>query len=249
MAVDPARGHPNRTMARLWNPPGARSETSGLTLDAVVAAASAVADERGDTTAPLRTIGERLGCTAMALYTYVSGKDELLTLMYDRAHAEFGSAPPVSVVEWTERLLELFLTHPWMLDIAQARPALGPHQQRVFELLLATLVPNDFDRRDVVAIASSAFSLPAAAARTIIAARRTQSAADEDTAPWWNPGMEALAAAVPDFADRFPLANRLAQHSPTLEPPAGNVPVMERAARENLRRAVELLIAGASTEE
>lgn len=248
MAVDPAHDHANRTMARLWNPPSAGSEKAGLTLDAVVVAASAVADERGDTTAPLRTIGDRLGCSAMALYTYVSGKDELLTLMYDRAHAEFGTTPPVSVVEWTERLLELFLAHPWMLDIAHARPALGPHQQRVFELLLATLVLDDFDRRDVVAIASSAFSLPAATARTILAARRTQPA-DEDTAPWWNPRMEALTEAAPDFADRFPLANRLAQDGPTRGTPAGDTPIMEHAARENLRRAVELLIAGASTKE
>lgn len=247
MGADTEHADASRTMSMLWCPPDAADTSpTGLTLAAIIRTATEIADERGDTAVPLRTIGERLGCTAMALYTYIDGKDELLDLMYDRAHAEFGTTPPVSVIEWTERLLELYLTHPWMLDIAHARPVLGPHQQESFELLLGTLVPNGFDRRDVVAIASSAFSLPAAAARTIVDARRAQSAAGADDEPWWNPRLEALAAAAPDFAARFPLASGLTHAKPDRDAPRGDVPVMEQAARENLRRAVELLIAGAS---
>ncbi|MCA1007665.1 TetR family transcriptional regulator [Rhodococcus hoagii] len=247
MGADTEHPDASRTLSMLWSPPDtADTSPTGLTLAAIIRAATAIADERGDTAVPLRTIGERLGCTAMALYTYIGGKEELLDLMYDRAHAEFGTTPPVSVIEWTERLLELYLAHPWMLDIAHARPVLGPHQQQSFELLLGTLVPNGFDRRDVVAIASSAFSLPAAAARTIVDARRAQSAAGVDDEPWWNPRLEALAAAAPDFAARFPLANGLSHGGSARHAARGDVPVMEQAARENLRRAVELLIAGAS---
>ena len=247
MAAETGRAETSRTMSMLWSPQDAPpSSPTGLTLAAIIDAATAIADERGDTAVPLRKIGERLGCTAMALYTYVGGKEELLDLMYDRAHAEFGAAPPVSVIEWTERLLELYLAHPWMLDIAHARPVLGPHQQQSFELLLGTLVPNGFDRRDVVAIASSAYSLPAAAARTIVDARRAQSEAGADDEPWWNPRLEALAAAAPDFAERFPLANGLSHDEPDRDAYRRGVPVMEQAARENLRRSIELLVAGAS---
>ncbi len=160
-------GHDGRTPAcvpddvDVWTPPGGKhTSQTGLTLAAIIDTATAIADERGDTAVPLRAIGKRLGCSAMALYTYVDGKDELLDLMYDRAHREFGTAAPVSVIEWTERLLELYLAHPWLLDIAPARPVLGPHQQQAFELLLGTLVPYGFDRRDVVAIASSHTRFP-----------------------------------------------------------------------------------------
>lgn len=241
MEVTVGNSRASRTMSMLWTPPGEdRTSQTGLTLDAIIDAATEIADQRGDTAVPLRAIGERLGCSAMALYTYVDGKDELLDLMYDRVHREFGTAAPVSVIEWTERLLELYLAHPWLLDIATARPVLGPHQQQAFELLLGTIVPYGFDRRDVVAIASSAYSLPAAAARTIVDARRARSDTEEDEEPSWNPRLDALAAAAPDFAERFPFANRLG-HAP-----GGGVPSMEQAARENLRRSVELLVAGAS---
>lgn len=242
MGTTAAHPRVSRTMSMLWTPPGEEhTSQTGLTLAAIIDTATAIADERGDTAVPLRAIGKRLGCSAMALYTYVDGKDDLLDLMYDRAHREFGTAAPVSVIEWTERLLELYLAHPWLLDIAPARPVLGPHQQQAFELLLGTLVPYGFDRRDVVAIASSAYSLPAAAARTIVDARRAGSAGEDDGEPSWNPRLEALAAAAPDFAERFPLATGLGHAAP-----GGGVPSMEQAARENLRRSVELLVAGAS---
>jgi hypothetical protein len=61
--------------------------------------------------------------------------------------------------------------------------------------------------------------------------------------------MDALAAAAPDFAVRFPLSTALMnaddRRSPTV-PDDHDAPVMERAARDNLRRSVELLLAGAA---
>ncbi|QBJ98889.1 TetR/AcrR family transcriptional regulator [Rhodococcus sp. ABRD24] len=234
-------------MALLWEPPTARSDSdTGLTLDAILGAATTIADERGDAAVPLRAIAERLGCTAMALYTYVGGKAELLDLMYDRAYAGFAARRPTVVTEWTERLLELYVAHPWMLDLAHARPVLGPHQQDAFESLLGTLRPAGFHHRDVVAIASSAFSLAAAAARTIVDARRAPTVTGEDDGTRWAERMDALATAAPDFADRFPLATALMHSEGHGAPQNDPIPVMERAARDNLRRAVELLLAGAA---
>jgi len=60
----------------------------GLSVDAIVDAAIAVADADGTEALSMRTVGQRLGRTAMALYTYVPSKRELLDLMYDRAIAE-----------------------------------------------------------------------------------------------------------------------------------------------------------------
>jgi AcrR family transcriptional regulator len=59
-----------------------------LTVDAIVNAAIAVADADAMDGLSLRAVGERLGRTAMALYTYVPTKRELIDLMYDQAHAE-----------------------------------------------------------------------------------------------------------------------------------------------------------------
>jgi len=240
-------------MALLWTTPTLddgpdTDDRPALTLDAIVETATALADERGTAAVPLRTIGERLGCTAMALYTYVGGKDELLDVMYDRAHAGFATTAPSTVTDWTDRLLDLYVAHPWMLDLAHTRPVLGPHQQDVFESLLGTVLPTGIAHRDVAAIASSAFSLTAAAARTIVDARRVTDATSSGGEQRWAERMDALASAAPDFADRFPLSTALMGADDRQDPQmagSGDVPVMERAARENLHRSVELLLAGA----
>ncbi|WP_433612643.1 TetR/AcrR family transcriptional regulator [Prescottella agglutinans] len=255
MGSDAGRDDAARTMARLWAPPPLRDDRTGpddgpaLTLESIVETATALADERGTAAVPLRAIGERLGCTAMALYTYVGGKDELLDVMYDRAHAGFTATAPTTVTAWTEQLLDLYVAHPWMLDLAHARPVLGPHQQEVFESLLGTLLPAAIAPRDVAAIASSAFSLTAAAARTIVDARQVPGETGSDDAQWWAERMDVLAGAAPDFAVRFPLSASLMdaddRRSPD-EPDHDGTPAMERAARENLRRSVELLLAGAA---
>ncbi|WP_305094897.1 TetR/AcrR family transcriptional regulator [Prescottella sp. R16] len=139
-----------------------------LSLKGIVDAATALADEHGSATVPLRAVGDRLGCTAMALYTYVDGKDDLLAIMYDHAHDGLATPPPMSVTDWADRLLDRYLVHPWMLDLVHTRPAVGPHQQAVLDALLAILLPGGLDRRDVAAIASAVFTLTAAAARTTV---------------------------------------------------------------------------------
>lgn len=253
MDAAPGRGRSARTMDLLWTPPAPRTTADDrrhtLTLDAIVDAATELADAHGTAAVPLRMIGERLGCTAMALYTYVGGKEELLDVMFDRVHAGFTTPPVTSVAAWADRLLDLYVAHPWTLDLAHGRPVLGPHQQEVFESLLGTLLPTVADRRDVAAIASSAFSLSAAAARTVVDARRTGESAGATAGQGWSDRMDALATAAPDFAVRFPLSSVLmagdAEDSAVPEVSAsGDVPIMERAARDNLRRSVELLLAG-----
>lgn len=245
-----ARGDAARTLALLWEGRSPRGDEAGqrsaLTLDAIVEAATALADARGTAAVPLRAVGERLGCTAMALYTYVGGKDELLDVMYDRAHAGFAATPVASVAGWAERLLDLYVAHPWMLDLAHTRPVLGPHQQEVFEALLGLLLPTVDDRRDVAAIASSSFSLAAAAARSVVDARRQPHPQGPDAARRRSERMEALAAAAPDFSDRFPLSTTMMDGATSDggDRHAGDVPPMEHAARDNLRRSVELLLAG-----
>ncbi|MEU9127982.1 TetR/AcrR family transcriptional regulator [Kitasatospora sp. NPDC048540] len=95
MTVFAGQGDPRRSMALLWLPPGPadRPRTGpgpkpALSVGAVVDAGIAVADEQGMAALSMRAVGERLGRTAMALYTYVPGKGELLDLMHDRVLAE-----------------------------------------------------------------------------------------------------------------------------------------------------------------
>src|SRR5215211_3223403 len=142
------QGDPARSMALLWRTPGPRTgpgPKQGLSVDAIVAAAIAVADTDGLAGLSMRAVAERLGVTAMALYTYVPGKEELVDLMYDGAHAELpvhydlGKGWRAAVTSWASNLLGCYLGHPWTLQVSFARPVLGPNEQTVLEALARVL--------------------------------------------------------------------------------------------------------------
>ena len=145
MPVFAGQGDPARSMALLWRTPSARTGPGpkpGLSVDAIVAAAIAVADTDGLAGLSMRAVAERLGVTAMALYTYVPGKDELLDLMYDGAHAELPGRSDLdegwrsAVASWATDLLGCYVRHPWALHVATGRPPLGPGLMRKYELEL-----------------------------------------------------------------------------------------------------------------
>src|SRR6266542_707026 len=134
-------------MALLWRAPSAAGARSGpgpkpgLSVDAIVEAAIALADADGMAGLSMRAVAERLGVTAMALYTYVPGKDELLDLMYDGAHAELpasydlGEGWRAAVTRWATDLVRCYVRHPWAPQVSFARPVLGPDEQAVLEAL------------------------------------------------------------------------------------------------------------------
>src|SRR5687767_2606640 len=78
-------GDPARTLGLLWrrSQPSRRGPRPRLSVDDVVDAAIALADEAGLEAVSIRALAERLGVSAMTLYTYVPGKTELLDLMLD----------------------------------------------------------------------------------------------------------------------------------------------------------------------
>jgi AcrR family transcriptional regulator len=74
-------------------------------VEQVVAAAIAVLDEAGVAGLSMRRVAERLGTGAATLYAYVSGRDELLELVFDEL---VGSVPLPSASDperWREQVM------------------------------------------------------------------------------------------------------------------------------------------------
>src|SRR5215218_9179229 len=195
-------------MALLWRTPGARTGPGpkpGLSVDAIVAAAIAVADTDGLAGLSMRAVAERLGVTAMALYTYVPGKEELVDLMYDGAHAELpvhydlGKGWRAAVTSWASNLLGCYLGYPWTLQVSFARPVLGPNEQTVLEALARVLrqagLPAEVARR----VVSLLFSVVRGTAQTVAESRQAAAA-----------GGARLRPALP----RLGLAGRRRHHPP-----------------------------------
>ena len=119
-------GDPARTLALLWriDERPRRGPQRGLDLDAVVAAATAIADREGLAAVTMRSLAKDLGVSAMTLYTYVPGKDELVDVMLDAAYQQM-SRPDTTGQPWRQRLTAvadanraLYLTHPWASTVS-----------------------------------------------------------------------------------------------------------------------------------
>ena len=213
MPVFAGQGDPARSMALLWRTPGPRTGPGpkpGLSVDAIVAAAIAVADTDGLAGLSMRTVAERLGVTAMALYTYVPGKDELVDLMYDGAHAELpvrydlGQGWRAAVTNWASDLLGCYLQHPWALQVSFARPVLGPNEQAVVEALARALRQAGLPAAVARRVVSLLFYVVRGTAQTVAESRQAAAAGDTSEQAWWSSRAGALRQVAPDFGRRFP---------------------------------------------
>lgn len=158
-------------LAALWRttePSPRRGPRPGLTLDGITDAAVGLADAEGLRAVSMARVAEALGVSTMALYRYVSGKDELVGLMYDAALADVGRAdagePPrvlapepsdapawrARLLDWFDAQLALVARHPWLMQAAWAVPVPGPSQVAVLEAGLAALADTPLSLRQRV---------------------------------------------------------------------------------------------------
>lgn len=128
-------------LALLWRPApvGRRGPRPGLTLAGIAEAAIGLADEDGLAGVSMARVAERVGVTTMALYRYVSSKDDLLALMMETALAEAVAAAEAArageaeepgwrpaLERWCHDQLGLAYAHPWAMEQAVAAALPGP---------------------------------------------------------------------------------------------------------------------------
>jgi len=254
MAVFAGQGDPKRTMTTLWRAPLSGAATGpgpkrGLSVDAILTAAIEIADTAGIKQLSMRAVGERLGTSAMALYTYVPSKRELIDLMYDHAHAGVARTYQVvggwraAAVQWADDLWSLYLDHPWLLQISFARPVLGPNEQAVLESLLTILHPVELPPATTSGLVTSLFDLVRGAARTTAEARTAAAVTGLSDVDWWAARTAVMAEVAPDFAERFPMTVALGAADVRPEP-AADQPYLEAAAERNLATGLSLLLDG-----
>jgi AcrR family transcriptional regulator len=77
------------------------------TREAIVAAAIDVLDEAGTSGISMRRVAERLGTGAASLYAHVSGKEELLELVFDELAGQV-RLPTPDRLRWREQIHEIF---------------------------------------------------------------------------------------------------------------------------------------------
>jgi len=112
-----------------------------------VTAAIAMADADGLGAVSMRAVATTLGTGAGSLYRYLSSRDDLLDLMADRAAGELRPYPEAggdwldAMLRVARRQLELYLRHPWLVEILPRPTAPGPQSLAWFDHCLAILRP------------------------------------------------------------------------------------------------------------
>lgn len=133
------------TMALLWGtkPPPARGRKPGMTVEAIVAAAIAIADADGLDAVSMRRVADALGVGTMSLYRYLPGKAELYELMLDAVVGDPPQPDPAgwraSLTTFARKSLAGYRQHPWLLQTSLSRGLMGPNQAAALDALLRML--------------------------------------------------------------------------------------------------------------
>jgi AcrR family transcriptional regulator len=115
----------------------------------ILAAALAVADERGLAAVSMRTVAERVGVSAMSLYPHVASKEALLDGLVDVLLAELLpilDALPAGADWWTrlvavaQGVRELATRHPSAFSLLLARPSVTPDAVRATDVIYQALL-------------------------------------------------------------------------------------------------------------
>ncbi|MFD0684773.1 TetR/AcrR family transcriptional regulator [Actinomadura fibrosa] len=208
-------GDPKRSMELLWGvrERPKRGPKPKLTVDDIVRTAVAVADAEGLDALSMRRIADDLGVATMSIYTYVPGKAELIDVMVDRTLGEL--TPPDGVPGgWRARLEHiarenwaLYHRHPWLLQVAVARPPLGPNMLAKYEFELRAVEGAGFTDLEMDSVVALVTGFAESAARVSVNAVEAERRSGISDAEWWEATAPLLERLV-SFED-YPIGSRV----------------------------------------
>ncbi|MDT0187899.1 TetR/AcrR family transcriptional regulator [Microbacterium sp. ARD31] len=242
-------GQPSRTLALLWGEPAATGRRKGparsVDVSQVVEAALLLADEQGLAAVTMRAVAERVGVSAMSVYTYVPGKPELLDLMVDATYHRM-PRPTWGGRSWRDRLTlvaesnrELLTTHPWLTEVAAlSRPPLGPGVMAKYEHELAAFDDTGLSDPDADAALTYLLGFVQTHCRSAHDAARITTDTAMSDAEWWAANQPLLARVL--SPDAYPRALRIGAAAGEAGGSAWNA---DRAWRFGLARTLDGLAA------
>ncbi|MFD0582678.1 TetR/AcrR family transcriptional regulator [Dactylosporangium darangshiense] len=210
-------GDPRRSIDLLWGrvptSVSRRGPRPKFTVPGIVAVAVELADAEGLAAVSMRRVAERLGVTAMSLYTYVPSKAELLDVMVDAVCGEAvldehsGATLRERLQEVAECNWRLYRAHPWLLQVATSRPVLGPNAIAKYDFELRA-----FEGAGVPDVATDQLlglllDYVTGAVRAAVLAGQAEQRTGRSDAQWWA-DWAPLLGEVLDPA-RFPTAARI----------------------------------------
>ncbi|PAZ13523.1 TetR family transcriptional regulator [Streptomyces sp. SA15] len=211
-------GDIERTLQLLWDTGRrpSRGPKPTLTLDQIVEAAVRVADTEGLEAVSMRRVAAELGTGTMSLYRYVPGKGELLDLMLDRVQkpsedpADLGDGGWRAALEALGRAtLDLYRRHPWLLQVNQSRPILGPSALDGMEKVLSRIRPMGLTDPELVSAIIAIDGYVVGAARTQVYQEEAERRTGLTDAEFWQAQVPTLEKVL--ASGRYPVMASLSE--------------------------------------
>lgn len=210
-------GDPKRTIDLLWGVSDTpkRGRKPKITVEQIVEAAIELADSAGLSALAMRTIAKHLHVGTMTLYTHVPSKAELIDLMVDRVTARY-LTPPESTepLSWragleaaARRDWNLYRQHPWMLQLSNTRPTLGPAIFNRYEHdlnLIDGIGLDDVEMDAAVSMLNGFVRGTAASANEFANSYATTGQSDQE---WWDSFVPELGRVAND--ETYPVSSRV----------------------------------------
>lgn len=198
-------GDLNRTLELLWHgkEQPSRGPKPGLTLERIVSTAVQLADREGLSALSMRRVAAELGVGTMTLYRYVPGKGELLDLMLDHVNTPAGDISEYRGKDWrasmeliAEGSWALFTRSPWLLQVSQVRPVLGPGSLLGVEFALAALEGLELTGREKIGLLSTLDNYVLGSARTHVLQQRATERTGLSEREFWDSQLPYLERAM-----------------------------------------------------
>src|ERR1700728_4001211 len=168
---------------------GQRGRKPGLSVDAIVAAAIAIADAEGLEAVSMAHVADQLGFTTMSLYRHVTSKEELLQLMWNGS-AQGAEELVITGDDWRSRLRmwamvqrEAIDRHPWITQMPMAAPPMAPNSLTFVERGLEAMDESGLADADKLRVIGLISSYTLSEARMANDARRAAQAAPQQPRP------------------------------------------------------------------
>ncbi|MGI5195953.1 TetR/AcrR family transcriptional regulator [Streptomyces sp. CA-288835] len=205
------------TLELLWNTGKrpSRGPKPALTLERIVEAAIQIADSEGLEAVSMRRLSKELGTGTMSLYRYVPGKGELLDLMLDRVQRPTGDEGALGE-GWRAALealgretLALYRRHPWLLQVNQTRPVLGPGALDGMEMVLARIKPMGLTDPELISAIIMIDGYVIGAARTQLYQKEAERKSGLTDSEFWEAQAPVLEKAM--TSGRYPVLASLSE--------------------------------------
>lgn len=202
-----------------------RGGKPALSLDRIVDAAMALADEDGLAAVSMARVAARLGYTTMSLYRHVGSKDELLAHMQDaglpRPPADLAATTDwrTGLRRWTEAQTAAAIDRPWVLDIPVTGPPLMPNSLAWMEAAMSLMAELPLSGMEKIALLTLLAGHARSEATTTVNMRRAyaeRGIGAEDEGPLYERAMLRLTA-----DGRFPLLHAMAAAGELFSMPPG----------------------------